>query len=320
MALNALYVLIGLGLLSAGGELLIRGALGAANRLGVSPLFSGLVIVGFGTSMPELVVSLDALLSGRTDILLGNVVGSNIANILLILGLCAVLAPLAVTPVALWRDSLVVVAASVAFVLACRDGTLARPEAALLLAGLVAYLVWAYASDRQGATASAAMHAGEAGELSSVPATGVVSAVFVVAGLGLLIGGSKALLTGAVALASGFGVSEALIGLTIVAVGTSLPELTVSVLATVRGHGDVAIGNVLGSNIFNLLGILGVSGLMQPLAAGGRIAAFDQWVMLAVAAGLWLVLRTGRRLSRLEGGALLAAMVLYVGIGAWSLG
>ena len=128
------------------------------------------------------------------------------------------------------------------------------------------------------------------------------------------------MLTGAVALASGFGVSEALIGLTIVAVGTSLPELTVSVLATVRGHGDVAIGNVLGSNIFNLLGILGVSGLMQPLAAGGRIAAFDQWVMLAVAAGLWLVLRTGRRLSRLEGGALLAAMVLYVGIGAWSLG
>ncbi len=309
--INLLLLLLGIGLLTIGGEALIRGALGLARRFGVSPMLSGLVIVGFGTSMPEMAVSVDAALREQPDIAVGNVVGSNIANVLLILGLCALISPMAVSALALRRDAATVIAASVLYLLLARDALLARPEGLLLLLALLAYLVWAWRSERDRAAPSAAVHAAEAEEVDHVPATAAVSLGAVIAGLVLLIAGSRVLLAGAIGVAQGLGVSEALIGLTLVAVGTSLPELTVSVIAALRRHADVAVGNILGSNIFNLLGILGVSALVQPLAVAGRIAAVDQWVMLGAALLLTLFLLTGRRLSRGEGGLLLAAYVAY---------
>ena len=310
--LNALYLLLGILLLTAGGEALIRGALGLSQLMGVSPLLSGLVIVGFGTSMPELVVSVDASLSGLPDIAIGNVVGSNIANILLILGLCAIITPLAVSPTALNRDAVVVILASLLFVGLAWGTTLARTDGLLLLMALAGYLAWAYFSERRGSASAAVVHAAEASEVNSVPRSLAGSTAATLLGLVLLISGSQVLLKGAIGTAQLLGVSEALIGLTLVAVGTSLPELTISVVAALRRHADVAVGNILGSNIFNILGILGVSASTQSLQVSERIADFDQWVMLAVAGLLFAFLFTGRRLNRFEGGILLVGYCAYV--------
>lgn len=312
--LNAVYLILGVALLTAGGEALIRGALGASKRLGVSPLLSGLVIVGFGTSMPEMVVSIQAVLNGSPDIAIGNVVGSNIANVLLILGLCAAIMPLSVTPTALRRDAVVVIAASLLVVFLARGNGLVRIDALTLLLALASYLAWAYWSERFNAAPSGAMHEAEATEIHVVPPSMLWSVGATIIGLALLIAGSQVLLKGAVGIAQIMGVSEAVIGLTLVAVGTSLPELTVSVIAALRRHADVAVGNVLGSNIFNLLGILGVSALVHPLPVSGRIAAFDQWVMLGVAILLIVFLYTGRRVSRIEGALLLASYLVYVSV------
>lgn len=312
--LNVLFVLLGVVLLTGGGEALIRGSLGAARRLGISPLLSGLLIVGFGTSAPELVVSVDTALNGRPDIAVGNVVGSNIGNILLILGVCALIAPLAVKPLALRRDAVTVVAASMLFLVLVGGSAVGRADAAIFFMALVAYLLWAYWTERIHAGPSAELHKAEAEEVSTVPRSGLWIVTAVILGLLLLIGGSQVLLTGAVGIAEYYGVSEAVIGLTLVAVGTSLPELSISVLAAIRRHADVAVGNILGSNIFNLLGILGISALLQPLPVPVRILQFDQWVMLGTSLLLLLFLYTGRSLSRLEGGILLTGYGIYVGL------
>lgn len=313
--MNVLLVLLGVLLLTGGGEALIRGSLAAAGRLGISPLLSGLLIVGFGTSAPELVVSVDAALSQRPDIAVGNVVGSNISNVLLILGLCALVTPLVVHPRVLRRDGITVVAASILFLVLVWGHALARMDAAIFLIALLAYLLLAYRTERSGAAPSAELHQAESKELAVLPKTKLWITIAIVLGLALLIAGSQVLLTGAVAIAGSLGFSEAAIGLTLVAVGTSLPELTISLIAAFRRHADVAIGNILGSNIFNLLGILGISALLQPLPVHERILQFDQWVMLAASLILLLFLYTGSRLSRIEGGLLLVGYVAYVAIG-----
>ena len=310
--LNVLFLLLGIALLTVGGEALIRGSLAAAKRLDVSPLLSGLVIVGFGTSAPELVVSVNAAIEGRPDIAIGNVVGSNIGNILLILGVCALITPLAVKPLALRRDAVTVAAASLLFLVLVGGSALGRVDAALLLGALAAYLVWAYWSERFRAAPSGELHQAEAEELSTVPKSVLWTVIAVVLGLLFLIAGSQVLLIGAIGIAAHFGVPEAVIGLTLVAVGTSLPELSISVIAAIRGHSDVAVGNILGSNIFNLLGILGVSALLQPLPVHARILQFDQWVMLGTSLLLLFFLYTERRVSRVEGGALLVGYGIYV--------
>jgi len=308
-----LLVTIGLVALTAGGEALIRGALAAAKHLRVSPLLTGLVIVGFGTSAPELVVSIDAAISHRPDIAVGNVIGSNIANILLILGICALIAPLAVRPLALRRDAVTVVAASILVLILIGGSALTRGDAAVLLLAFAAYFYWVYRTERFHGAASAEVHVAEGEEVSAVPKSVIWIALAILLGLVLLIGGSRVLLTGAVGLASYFGASQAVIGLTLVAVGTSLPELSVSVIAALRRHADVAVGNILGSNIFNLLGILGLSALMQPLPIHRRILQFDQWVLLGTSLVLLLFLYTGKRLSRAEGAVLLAGYGIYLG-------
>lgn len=312
--LNVLLLVFGLALLTAGGEALIRGALAAARRLGVSPLLSGLLIVGFGTSMPELVVSVDAALTQRPDIAIGNVVGSNVCNILLILGISALIAPMAVQPLALRRDAVTMVAVTVAFILLAGAGTLGRIDAVLFLAGLTAYLLWAYRTESGHDAPAGDLHRAESEELTVLPDSLLFTVAAIAGGLALLIGGSRMLIIGAVGIAETLGLSEAVIGLTLVAVGTSLPELTISVIAALRRHADVAVGNVLGSNIFNVLGILGISALVQPLPVNVRILQFDQWVMLASALLLIVFLYTGRRLSRPEGGVLLLGYGVYLGL------
>ena len=312
--------MFGIVLLTFGGEALIRGALATANRLHVSPLLSGLVIVGFGTSTPELVVSVNAALNNQADIAIGNVVGSNIGNVLLILGLCALIAPMAVRPLALRRDAVTVVAASLLFLVLVGGSALGHADGVIFLTALVSYLVWAYRSERFHAAPSAELHKAKAEELTALPQSAISTFVLVIAGLLLLISGSQALLVGAVGIAKHLGVSEAVIGLTFVAVGTSLPELSISVIAALRRHADVAIGNVLGSSIFNLLGILGVSALLQPLPVHPRVLQFDQWVMLGASVLLLLFLYTQRRLSRLEGGMLLVGYGIYVGLSFTTFG
>ncbi|WP_372777940.1 calcium/sodium antiporter [Litorivivens sp.] len=310
--LDIVFLLSGIALLTVGGEALIRGSLAAAKRLGVSPLLSGLVIVGFGTSAPELVVSVNAAVEGRPDIAIGNVVGSNISNILLILGICALISPMVVKPLALRRDAVTVVAASVLFLVLVGGSALVRADAAVFLVALGAYLVWAYRSERFHAGPSGELHQAEADEVAAIPKSLLWTVTAVAFGLLLLIAGSQVLLMGAIGIAEHFAVPEAVIGLTLVAVGTSLPELSISVIAAIRRHADVAVGNILGSNIFNLLGILGVSALLQPLPVHARILQFDQWVMLGTAVLLLLFLYSGRRLSRAEGGVLLIGYGIYV--------
>ncbi len=312
--LNVFYLLLGVGLLTAGGEFLIRGALGISKRVGMSPLLSGLIIVGFGTSMPELVVSVDAALSGQPEIAIGNVIGSNIANILLILGICAAITPLVISPLSLRRDALVVMASSLLFILLAFDGLLSMFDALILISLLALYLGWAYWTEKDSTAPSAELHKAEAAEVTLAPKSIVWTVVEIIGGLVLLIFGSQILLKGAVGIASELDVSEAVIGLTLVAVGTSLPELTISVMAALRKHADVAVGNVLGSNIFNLLGILGVSAILQPIEVKGRVLGFDQWVMLGVSILLYIFLFTARKLSRLEGALLLSGYFAYVGI------
>ena len=317
---NILFLALGVLLLTIGGEALIRGAVAAANRLNVSPLLTGLIIVGFGTSAPELVVSVDAAMRAQPDLAIGNVVGSNIGNILLILGICALITPLSVRPLALRRDAITVVIASIAFTILSRDGTLGYLDAAVLLSAFAAYLAWAYWSERCHFAPSAELHEAEAKELTSLPRSPATTILAIVFGLLMLIGGARVLLIGAVGIAQAFGVSEAVIGLTIVAVGTSLPELSVSVIAAFRKHADVAVGNILGSNIFNLLGILGISALLQPLQIHERVFNFDQWVLLGTAVLILLFLYTSRRLTRLEGVTLLAGYGLYLWVSFSVLG
>jgi len=312
MTLNIIYFCIGLALLTIGGEALIRGALASAQRLGVSPLLSGLVIVGFGTSAPELVVSVNAAVDGQSDIAIGNVLGSNIGNILLILGLCALITPLTVRPLALQRDAITVVAASILFLILAVGSQLGRLDALFLIGALVAYLGWAFWSETFQSAPSGDFHKAASEELTAIPKSAMSAVISSLFGLLLLISGSQVFLIGATGMAQHFGVPESVIGLTLVAVGTSLPELSISLLAAFRRHADVAIGNILGSNIFNLLGILGISALLQPLSIPQRMLQFDQWVMLVTSVVLLLFLYTGRKLSRVEGGILFTCYCTYV--------
>jgi cation:H+ antiporter len=305
---DLLAILGGIALLYGGAEGLVRGSSALALRLGLTPLVVGLTVVAFGTSMPELIVSVDATLAGRGSIALGNVVGSNIGNVALILGISALIAPLAVRARIIRLDLPILLAASLLMVVLVADGAVGRGEAGLLLAALLAYTGFTLRSARRESAAVAAEFA------AGVPRVGrhaAVDAALLLGGLALLVAGARLLVIGAVAVAEDAGMSEAVIGLTIVAIGTSLPELATSAVAAWRGEGDLAIGNVLGSNIFNILGILGVAGMVRPIAGEG-IGAVDLGVMLALALLLLPMMWTGRRVSRGEGAVLLLAYGAYL--------
>ena len=306
-----LQAVAGLVMLYCGGEWLVRGASALAARLGVSALAIGLTVVAFGTSAPELVVSLDAALSGANDISVGNVVGSNIANVALILGLAIVVTPAVVESRIVRVDAPLMIAASLALLAVLADGVASRVEGAVLLAALAAYVVLTF---RQARRESAAVR-GEFETAAPAPPSGpgpAGSLALVGLGLGLLVGGGHWLVTAAVTFATAVGISQAVIGLTVVAVGTSLPELATSLIAAARGQGDIAIGNVIGSNLFNILGILAVTALVHPLERGA-ITWTDLGVMTALAVLVTIFLATGRRLTRVEGAVLLGAYVAYTG-------
>ncbi len=307
----ALLLLGGLVLLAGGGELLVRGAVGLATKLGISPLLTGLVIVGFGTSTPELATSLQAAHAGAPGIALGNVIGSNIANILLILGLTALLMPLSVEPASFRRDSIALGGSTLLCVGAVALGTIGPLPGVILLAALATYIIWAFRSEQGSGEAEEQRHESEAADAAPGPHSALVLGLMVVAGLAGAIFGAGLLVDGAVRIASAAGLSESVIGLTIVAVGTSLPELVACLVAVLRRHPDVALGNVVGSNIYNVLGILGVTAIVSPIAVPPEIAAFDIWVLLGVSALFLVQLRSGWRVSRLEGGVLVALFAAY---------
>ena len=310
--LDGLFILLGLVLLTVGGDTLIRGSLAIAQRFNISPLLCGLLIVGFGTSAPELVVSVGAAFNNQDDIAIGNVVGSNIGNILLILGMCAVITPLTISPLALKRDATVMLLSSFIFILLTFNGSILGIEGGLLLLMLFSYIVATYYTEKSSHTLNSQMHVDEGLEISTLPSTIWLTIGLMVIGLLGLVAGSKILLIGATNLASMWGVSESIIGLTIIAIGTSLPEFSVSLIAAFRKHGDVAVGNILGSNIFNMFGILGVSAVLSPLGVNQRVIEFDQWVLLIASILLLVFLYTGRKIGRIEGGVLLLGYIGYI--------
>jgi cation:H+ antiporter len=321
MLTHVVFFVLGLGALVLGAELLVRGASKIALSLGISPLVVGLTIVAMGTSSPEVAVSVGAALGGQTDIAVGNVVGSNIFNVLFILGISAVITPLVVHSQIIRQEVPIMIGASLILAVMIFGGQLSRIESALLLVLLVAYVVFLVRQSRAETKEIRDEYA------SGVPPTGTwdghwaVQVLLIVAGLGLLVLGSNWLVDAAVAFARVLGVSDLVIGLTIIAAGTSMPEVATSIMAAIRGERDIAVGNVIGSNTFNILGCLGISGLVSPagLDIAPAVLNFDVWVMIAVAVACLPVFLLGRRIGRRRGLLFLgyyAAYVVYLIMGA----
>lgn len=328
-----LLLLVGLTLLFVGGEFLVQGSVAVARRLGLSELLIGLTLVGFGTSTPELVTSLQAINQDAVGVALGNVVGSNIANILLIIGVAALIAPILTQPRQIARDLVVMVMASVALIALAWFDAFTRPVGIVLIIALLAYIVGSVILDRRG-TPAAELHKHE-GESVKAPRSLWVGLALAVGGLVGVVFGADLLVKNAVTIATAAGVSEAVIGLTLVAVGTSLPELATSVMAALRGKSDVAVGNIIGSNIFNVLGILGVTALVHPFStlagsrpadagsadwsevlstqANGSILTFGDVSMVALSVFMLILFAaTGRKIARWEGAVLLLTYIAYM--------
>lgn len=302
--LIALSIIGGFLILTLGAEALVRGATTIALRLGITPLVIGLTIVAFGTSAPELAVSVKAALAGNSGIALGNVIGSNIVNIGLILGITALIRPIEVKSEMVKRDIPIMILASMLFWGLLLDGELSLIDGVILLSFMLGYLVFSYFSAKNTNDAD-----GEV--IEEGPKNPLLSLLFIAVGISMLVGGGILFVNGAVDLAKVFGVSEVIIGLTIVAIGTSMPELVTSVLAALKGQSDIAIGNIVGSNIFNILGILGVTAIVYPVSGLG-FQSLDFIVMLAFAVIILPFAWTGLRIGRREGATLLIAYLGYL--------
>ncbi len=311
---NAVLIATGLAGLVAGGEILVRGASNLAAAARISPLVIGLTVVAFGTSAPELAVTIQASWSGSPQLAVGNVVGSNIANVLLILGVSALIAPLLVQSRIVRIDVPLMVAVSVGLWLLALDGSVSPVEGGLLFAVLIGYIVWSVIEGRsEGAEVqeeyAAALNPKNGSALKQLGK----QAALVAAGLIVLVVAARLLVSGASDIARQLGVSELVIGLTVVAVGTSLPELVASVVASLRGQRDIAVGNVVGSNLFNILGVLGLGALVAPggIPVAEQVVRLDLPIMIATALACLPIFFTGRRISRLEGGLFLAYFIAY---------
>lgn len=309
MLLDALFILIGMVLLAIGAEGLVRGSTGLALRLGVSALAIGLTVVAFGTGSPEFFLSVAAARAGDSGIALGNVVGSNISNVALVLGAAALVRPMNVRSELIRREMPLMIAVTLMLWVMLLDGRLTRPEGLVLVLGGVAYTAFSYLSAKGAKDRPVAQEFDEALDRHDRPAW--LDSVFVASGLAGLLVGASLLLRGAVSLATGFGISQVVVGLTVIAVGTSLPELATSVDAALRGEADVAFGNVIGSNVFNILFVLGTVALIRPFEVQG-LRALDLAVMLGSAVVLLPLLWRGSILSRWEGAGLLVGYALYM--------
>lgn len=303
---------VGLVLLVVGGELLVRGGVATAQHLRVSPLLVGLTVVAFGTSSPELVASVTAALKGSPGIAVGNVVGSNICNILLVLGLAAILAPLVTRRHAFLRDGLTLLASTLLVVGVALVGELSRLVGGIFVAGLIGFIVYCYRNERQHPGESAVSGHEPPAETTRLTRHLPLAVLVVAAGLAALAFGASLLVDASVTIARQLGISDAIIGLTVVAIGTSLPEIATTIIAAWRGQADVALGNVVGSNIFNSLGILGATAVVQPIAVPAEIAHLDVWVMLAATLALIAFAGTRWKLERWEGGLLAGGYAMYI--------
>jgi cation:H+ antiporter len=315
-SMTLIYLLAGLVLLVAGAEVLVRGAAKLAAHFGIPPLVIGLTVVAFGTSAPETAVSVQAAFNGSGDLAIGNVIGSNIANVLLILGITALIAPLLVSRQLIRLDVPIMIGASLVTFALAYDGSLSRIDGALLFSAVIAYSAFLIISSRKNKTpANDAFSVEYELQTSAKPYTTLRNVALIVAGLVLLVSGSHLLVQGAVSLARALGLSELVIGLTVIAIGTSLPELATSVMAALKGERDIAVGNIVGSNIFNLLCVLGLAALVAPnnIAVAANALSFDFLVMIAVAIACLPIFFNGYTVNRWEGGLFVAYYALYTG-------
>jgi cation:H+ antiporter len=320
--LTLVFFVLGLVALIVGAELLVRGASHLAAAAGVSALVIGLTVVAFGTSAPELAVSVASAYEGEAELAMGNVVGSNIANVLLVLGVCAIIVPLAVTSRVVRTDIPVMIGLSVLALALALDGTIGTVDGALLLTLLVAYVVVTIVRSRRGRADASDAAPAEAAATGTAPSrfratrarSILLDVVLVAVGVALLVVGAQLLVRGATQIATSFGVSDLVIGLTVVAVGTSLPELATSVIAVRRGEGDLAVGNIVGSNTFNIGAVLGLTAVVAPGGIDVDPAAvhFDLPLMVAVALALLPVAFTGQLIRRWEGALFVALYLAYV--------
>lgn len=311
------YFIAGLVFLVIGAELLVRGASRLAVALGISPLVIGLTVVAFGTSAPELAVSVKAALSGQAGIAVGNVIGSNIFNVLFILGISALIVPLVVSKQLIRLDVPIMIALSVSVLLFALDGSFSRLEGVIWFSGLITYIVFLFYKSRKEQREAAAEIDPEVaaliGDTSQAKQAWPKNLALILGGLALLVLGSRWLVDSAVIFANYLGVSEVVIGLTIVAAGTSLPEVVTSIIAAIRGERDIAVGNVVGSNIFNIMAVLGIASIVAPTGIPVEAATlrFDIPVMIAVALACLPIFFTGQTISRPEGALLFFYYVAY---------
>jgi len=309
-----LLLLVGLVVLIIAGDIMVRGAAALARHWGVPALIVGLTIVAFGTSAPEMVVGVQAALMGEGDLAAGNVVGSNIANVLLALGLPALILAIPTNMSGVARNSFIAVFAATLFVLlAFIQSPLLKWQGAILFGGIIAYLIFMFSLAKAGADDPILEEMTEIDEgQDGLPTNTIKSVIYVILGIAGLVIGGKLIVDNAIVIASGFGVSETIIGLTIIAVGTSLPEIATVVVATYRGHPEVAIGNVLGSNVFNVFAVMGASALAGPIMIDGTLKVFDFWVMLVSSFVLLLFVLRRQPIGRKTGLAFTVAYILYI--------
>lgn len=305
------FVLLGLVLLTLGAEGLVRSGVSFALRMGVTPLVIGLTIVAFGTGSPELVVSIQASISGSSGLAIGNVVGSNISNTALILGVASLIFPIKAHTDVVRREMPIMTAVTAMLWLMVLDGELGRIDGIILIVASVAYTITVYTLARR---ANADIHvtfADYAEEVEEPSKSILMDIVYLVGGLGILVFGAKILIDGAITIARILDISEVVIGLSVIAIGTSLPELATSAVASIRKESDLALGNVIGSNIFNILVVLGLAAVVSPLSAT-EIRNLDMAVLFGSAVFLWALLGFRFLLDRFEGGLLLLAYIIYI--------
>lgn len=315
--INFIMIIAGLLLLFVGGELLVRGSVEISKRLGISTILIGVVVVGFGTSTPELLVSIKASLSNESDIALGNIVGSNIANVLLILGLGSIITPVICEDRAVERDSIVVVISSLFLIIFSYFQIINRFEGFIMFTGLIGYIIYSYEIERIEKMRTVigkfikTAHEKEAKEFTNNMNIGV-SIVMTIAGIIMLLCGADFLVKGASNIARQLGVSEAVIGLSLVAVGTSLPELATTIVASIKKNSDVIIGNILGSNLFNILGILGLTSLIKPININTKIANFDIPFTFGISVLCFAIILLFKKFDRTVGVLFLIAYIFYI--------
>lgn len=310
------YVLfaIGLGGVLLGANVLVQGASRLAARLGIPPIVIGLTIVGFGTSAPEIIVSGIASATGEPDTALGNVIGSNVANIGLVLGVTALMAPMVPDRTVLRREGPLMVLVSVAFLLLAFSGEYTRWQGAIMLLLLALFLYLSFRWSRSDAPSAML------GDIEEIPASSGQAANvprqigYVVVGIALLFGGGQALISGAVGIAETFGIPDFVIASTLIAIGTSVPELATSIVASIRKEADIAVGNVIGSNLFNLLAVLGIASVINDIPIGSTVQQLDMPVMVAFSVVALAFARSGHKMDRWEGAVLLVAYVSYMAL------